>query len=115
MFDYIHTDGKVALLEQLIEQSDWLRVEKLSIDSFEQEDHLLISCVSYNGGEVFSQIAECMFNLSATECENVDIAAKWCTNHIEQLNEEILSDNAHRNPDFFDIEMDKMWILGQLI
>jgi hypothetical protein len=43
VFDYSSSEGKTVLLEELVGKSGWMRVEKVSIDSFEQEDHLLLS------------------------------------------------------------------------
>ena len=111
IFDYTNTEGKVALLEELIGQSGWLRLDKLSIDSFEQEDHLLFSCITDNGTVVYPEIAERMLNLSAIEGNAVSLAAtitKQFNEEIEKQKNEILSDSALRNRDFFDDEMDKL-------
>ncbi len=111
IFDYTNTKGKVALLEELIGESGWLRLEKLSIDSFEQEDHLLVCCVSDNGTEIYPEVAERMLNLSAVENDTVMVPnaiIEYCNVGIEKQKSGIISDSALRNRDFFDDEMDKL-------
>ena len=112
VFDYTHTPVKVSLLEQFIGKSGWLHVEKLSIDSFEQEDRLLIACFDENGNEVFPDVAEHLFELQATEqIEQVfhpaDITSQ-CDGIISRQRADIIEENALRNQNFFEEEMDKL-------
>jgi len=111
VFDYTHTPMKVTLLEDYIGQSGWMSVDKLSIRSFEEEDHLLISCVSESGSEIYPEVAERLFSLSAIEGNIVEIPEDVQNRCREQMNQQkatILSDSALRNRDFFDTEMDKL-------
>ncbi|MDD2426086.1 MAG: SNF2-related protein [Bacteroidales bacterium] len=111
VFDYSRTQAKVTLLEEHIGQEGWMRVERLSINSFEEEDHLLISCVSDNGSDIYPEVAERMFSLSALEGETVDVPVpvlSLCRDSIEQQKERILSESELRNRNFFDNEMEKL-------
>lgn len=112
IFDYTHTPVKVSLLEQFIGKSGWLHVEKLSIDSFEQEDRLLIACFDENGNEVFPDVAEHLFELQATEqIEQVFRPAgitSQCDDIISRQRADIIEENALRNQNFFEEEMDKL-------
>lgn len=111
VFDYSGTPTKVALLGELIGVSGWMRIEKLTINSFEQEDHLIISCVTERGDEVYPEVAERMFSLAATEGDVIDVPASvksYCMSQIERQKEVVLSDSAIRNRDFFDEEMGKL-------
>lgn len=111
VFDYSHNPGKTALLEKLVGQSGWLRVDKLSIDSFEQEDHLLISCHTDGGEEVFADIAERMLLLPAETMEPAapsEETVQKLTSNIERIKDEIMEQSSLRNETFFEEEMDKL-------
>lgn len=110
-FDYSGTEGKVALLEKLVRQSGWMKVMKMSIDSFEQEDHLLISCYTASGAKVYPEIAERMLILPAKEIGDFameESVAKQLDGGIAELKNEIVSESANRNQVFFEEEMDKL-------
>ena len=110
-FSYSGNEGKTALLEKIVGQSGWMKVQKVSIDSFEQEDHLLIACYTDAGEDVFPEIAERMLMLpaSVTGQESVDQAVLQNTSmRIERMKLEVLSDSANRNQTFFEDEMDKL-------
>lgn len=110
-FDYSHTTGKTALLEKLTGQSGWMQVDCLSINSFEQEDHLLVSCITDSGEQVFPEIAERMLLLPATSLSTTssDHSAREKLRHqLEILKQDILTENANRNQSFFEDEMDKL-------
>ena len=111
IFDYTHTAGRTALLERLVGSSGWMKVAKISIDSFEQEDHFLFACQTDSGIEVFSEIAERMLMLNSSEREAVAIPAEiqQCLDDtITMSRKDIVSTSAERNQIFFDDEMDKL-------
>lgn len=111
IFDYTHTAGRTALLERLVGSSGWMKVAKISIDSFEQEDHFLFACRTDSGIEVFSEIAERMLMLNSSEREAVAIPAEiqQCLDEtITMSRKDIVSTSAERNQIFFDDEMDKL-------
>ena len=110
-FDYTHTEGKTALLEKIVGQSGWMRVDRLSIDSFEQEDHLLVSCFTDSGEEVYPEVAERMLLLPAVSLgpahpeqaqqANLDLLSG-------RMRQDFLSESASRNQTFFEDEMGKL-------
>lgn len=111
IFDYTGTPIKVALLETLVGQSGWMRVEKVSIESFEQEDHLLISCFTDEGEIVYPEVAGRMFSLSASEGSPVQPASaieETLARQLESTREVVLAESAQRNHLFFEQEMDKL-------
>lgn len=111
VFDYSHNAGKTTLLEPLVGQSGWMRVEKLSIDSFEQEDHLLIACRTAQGEPVFEDVAERMLLLPADAKELATIPSSESEQLAAQLDTArngILEESAQRNETFFEAEMDKL-------
>ena len=110
-FDYSNTPTKVTALEKYIGQSGWLQVSHLEINSFEFEDFLITACITDNGEMIENEIAQRFFSIQATEGQ-----IRQLPNVIKKTLEEVLysetqgviSDNATRNKDFFDIEMDKL-------
>ena len=110
-FSYTGNEGKTALLEKIVGQSGWMKVQKVSIDSFEQEDHLLIACYTDAGEDVFPEIAERMLMLPAKEIGPAvsDQAVIQNTSmRIERMKADVLSESANRNQTFFEDEMDKL-------
>lgn len=111
VFDYSSSEGKTVLLEELVGKSGWMRVEKVSIDSFEQEDHLLLSNFTDDGMEVYSDVVERMLMQSARITNNVDLPTdvlEKLTRQIEKEKASVMERSALRNEVFFDEEMDKL-------
>ena len=111
VFDYTNTQTKITLLEQYIGKSGWLRVEHLTIQSFEDEDYVLLACVTENGEIIDKETAERLFSLTASIGGQVDIPQEikpLFKDVLSQQEQEIISVNAIRNRDFFDTEMDKL-------
>jgi ERCC4-related helicase len=111
VFDYSSSEGKTVLLEELVGKSGWMRVEKVSIDSFEQEDHLLLSSFTDDGMEVYSDVVERMLMQSARITNNVDLPTdvlEKLTRQIEKEKASVMERSALRNEVFFDEEMDKL-------
>lgn len=110
-FDYSSTAGHTKLLDDLVGQSGTMRVEKISIDSFEQEDHLVIACLTDNGDWVYPEIAERMLLLPARLLSDTGIETTTIdrlTGKIEEMKQDILSSSSDRNNRFFDEEMEKL-------
>ncbi|RGM92535.1 DEAD/DEAH box helicase [Phocaeicola plebeius] len=110
-FDYTRTEGHTKLLEDLVGQSGVMRVEKVSIDSFEQEDHLVVACRTESGDWVYPEIAEKMLMLPACLLSPAHIeedVAVCLSDRVEEMNQEILSSSSDRNNRFFDEEMEKL-------
>ena len=110
-FDYSNSEGKTALLEELVGKSGWMRVDKISIDSFEQEDHFLISCYTDDGVGIYPDIAERMLLLPAKDGTIVtapELIAGKLAECIGMLRGTVTEQSALRNETFFDEEMDKL-------
>jgi ERCC4-related helicase len=111
VFDYTGTQGKISVLNDLIGKSGWFQLQHLGINSFEQEDYLLMACYTDDGETVHSEIAQRFFSLNAVEKEAIELTNEATTNFkdlIYRERQEIISENANRNRDFFDVEMDKL-------
>lgn len=110
-FNYTDTPTLISSLNGLIGDSGWLRVEHLSINSFENEDYLLLSCITDEGTEIESEIAQRLFSLQAKEKDLLYLDPETdlhLSTNINRYKQEIVTSNALRNRDFFDAEMDKL-------
>lgn len=111
IFDYSNTPTKVTTLEKYIGQSGWLQVSRLEINSFEYEDYLIAACISDNGEIIENEIAQRLFSIQAKEGNPLyeDKETKVKLNEVLFSNtQSVISENANRNKDFFDTEMDKL-------
>lgn len=111
VFDYNGTKGKISSLNEYIGKSGWFQLQHLGINSFEQEDYLLMACYTDDGETIHSEIAQRFFSLNAVENGAINLTNEATTNFkdlIYRERQEIISENANRNRDFFDVEMDKL-------
>lgn len=111
IFDYSNTPTKVTTLEKYIGQSGWLQVSRLEINSFEYEDYLIAACITDNGEIIENEIAQRLFSIQAKEGNPLyeDKETKVKLNEVLFSNtQSVISENANRNKDFFDTEMDKL-------
>jgi hypothetical protein len=111
VFNYTNTPTKVSALEQYIGQSGWLQVSRLEINSFEYEDFLITACSTDSSEVIESEIAQRLFSIQAIEGELVETDDQVIAT-LDQIRynetQKVVSENANRNKDFFDIEMDKL-------
>jgi superfamily II DNA/RNA helicase len=110
-FDYSNTPTQITKLAELIGQTGWLKARFLSIDSFESEDYLLVSVFTENGNELLPDDAQRIFSLHANIIDHIytsDIEKTRLDKILNSQKQNIISNNALRNRDFFDEEMDKL-------
>lgn len=112
-FNYSKSPEKIAYIEhQLIGKEGWMHIELLSIDSFEQEDHLLVSCFTEDGINIPTDIAERLLMLPAVEKNDIiRIPASIIQLYNTLINEssiKIINESGMRNQNFFDEEMEKL-------
>lgn len=111
IFDYTNTPTKVTLLEKYIGHSGWLQVQHIAIHSFEEEDYLLLACFTEEGEVIETEIAERLFSLYGYESHEIEAEASVGTTAQEIIfgeRQKVITENATRNRDFFDVEMDKL-------
>jgi superfamily II DNA or RNA helicase len=113
VFNYSQSPEKVKYIEhQLMDKSGWMHVECLSIDSFEQEDHLLISCFTEDGTEIPTDIARRLLRLYAAEENELIKVPNDVIHHynyyINKSRVDIIDESGMRNQHFFDEEMNKL-------
>ena len=111
VFDYMHTPVKVALLEQQIGNSGWMRIDKYTIEASEPEDYLLVACYNDNGEPIPPEVAERMFSLNAQEGKRAQMdeeVSVLMEQDIMRQKEETRKENEERNKQFFETEIEKL-------
>jgi len=110
-FDYSNTYTKISFLEQFIGKSGWMSLQYLNVDSFKNEEYLVFSCFTDDGVEIGSDMAKRFFSIDANVVDEIQVPyeIKVKLNEIAFANKyEVINENATRNFQFFDSEMDKL-------
>ncbi|MEL6850452.1 MAG: SNF2-related protein [Bacteroidota bacterium] len=111
IFDYSQTPTKVTALEPFVGHRGWLQAMHLGISSFENEDYILLACKTDKGEILEGELAKRLFSLHASESQACSVPEET-NKELEEImfkeRSEIVSENALRNRDFFDTEMDKL-------
>lgn len=111
IFDYTGSAKKLAAIEPLVGSSGWMRANLLTIESFETEEHIFISCKAEHGEHISSDVCKKLFLLPA-----VRKTTKFFPHALEQeflemdkeITADILNENMQRNTSFFEEEYDKL-------
>jgi adenine-specific DNA-methyltransferase len=101
---------KISILEPLIGASGYLSLTRLSVESFEEEDHLVFAAIADDGTMLDDEQAQRLFSLPGTCCELKGTVP--CSDKLRQIFEagkaRIIDDISTRNSSFFDEEMEKL-------
>ena len=111
VFDYTNSNTRIAYLEKFIGQSGWMKVQLLQVNSFELEEYFLMSCFTDEGEEIYSDMANRFFSLDASVKNNILMSKaieETFKESLFSLKQNILNENALRNNNFFDVEIDKL-------
>lgn len=110
VFDYSGHPVKISILEPLVGTSGYLTLTRLSVESFEEEDHLIIAAVTEDGTILDDEQAQKLFSLPAKCCE-----LEGAIPYLDQLQqifetnkERVIESINARNTIFFDEEMEKL-------
>lgn len=109
-FDYSSHQSKISILEPLVGSSGYLSLARLSVESFEEEDHLIFSAITDDGIILDDEQAQRLFSLPGTGNElNNGIP---CSDQLLQILDSgkgrIIEAISARNSVFFDEEMEKL-------
>lgn len=116
-FDYTHASVKVSILENLPCATGWLRIEKLTVETGDTEDHLLLAGVCDDGTELDPEQCQRLFSVPATvtqprlaghELTGLKAADPALNQAIHAQRVEIVDDIGQRNGQYFDEELDKL-------
>ncbi|MCL5279631.1 MAG: SNF2-related protein [Planctomycetes bacterium] len=72
-FDVSHHPAKITVVEGLKGKSGWLILQRLAIDSFEREDHLLFSAFDDDGKSLDQETCEKLFNCRGQVLDLLDV------------------------------------------
>lgn len=110
-FDYSGTETLVSRLEPFVGKSGWMQASLLSLSSFEEEDFILLATNTDSGETIDADLPERFFSLSAVVGATTTIpegVVKQLSEQAAILHQDILSNSALRNRNFFDEEIDKL-------
>jgi len=112
IFNYSDNTPKVTILEPLVNKSGWLSISNLTIESFETEDHLILSGIIDDGTLLDSEQCHRLFSFPADENSLTKSIDSFISNNLKDIFEkerqEILKENSERNSGYFDQEIDKL-------
>jgi ERCC4-related helicase len=108
IFDYSGYRGNISILEPLVGQSGTLIASRLTIQSIETEDYLILAAITQDGHELDSQQARRLFNLSADVIPLETILTDSVEIALQRHKKEILVGISERNALFFEEEIDKL-------
>jgi len=102
---------RVAALESYMGKSGWMQVSLLSINSFELEEYLLISCLTEDGEILSGEIASKFFGLSHTQNKELSLDYRMRDSIQKQMlieQQACLSEAQLRNSEYYNEEIDKL-------
>ncbi len=109
VFDYSDNGTIISPIKELVGKRGIMKVSRLSIESFEAEDAVLVTAITDDGETIDEDIAKRLFSLGA---EAVSVQTPLDLSIVDQAERErssiISSGIADRNSEFFDDEMDKL-------
>jgi ERCC4-related helicase len=112
-FKYSETPQKITVLENYRGQSGWLQVNCLTISSFEEEDHLLISGITDEGEALDSDICCKFFSVYGQELNGSypvpDLEVnRILQNQLHYQKANLLQQSIERNTHYFEEEYSKL-------
>ena len=109
-FNYTNSSApKISILEHFIGKTGFLKLTKISIESFETEDYLIFSAVTETGEELDQEQGSRLFSLPAEVSElTKEINFEPLDNSYNKKKKEILSHISEKNSKNFETEMDKL-------
>lgn len=111
VFDYSGSHKKITLVENLMGKSGWLRMGVLTIESYETEEHLLITGFSDQGQTLDAELGKMILSLNATIKSTISVPegiSEELDHMTGQEKSEIIKTNKERNARFFTEEYDKL-------
>lgn len=112
VFNYSNGEKKISILEELVGQTGWLCVKRLSVTTFEAEDYIIFSALTEDGIVLESDQCVRLFSLTAqVEETSTTVDEKIETLLTEELKRKqaaILDEVGARNSKFFEIELEKL-------
>ena len=109
--DYAARGTRIVLVERLRGQCGWLRVEHLTVASFDMEETLLMTGVTDDGSILDRETCEKLLTVPARTGNAVildDATREQIDRALAAQVQRVLADSQRRNETFFDAESEKL-------
>jgi hypothetical protein len=111
-FDYSNQQQRAAAIDSFVGKTGWLSLQKLTIDSAESEDHMILTSISDDGTSISQEQLERIFSLPAVVSEieqsHDDEVTILLNQQYEKRKIEVIDEISSRNAAFFGEEMTKL-------
>jgi adenine-specific DNA-methyltransferase len=110
-FDYSSHPGTVGALDRLVGRAGWLRVARLTVESLEDEDRLLVAAVDDAGQAVAAEVAAKLFEVGGEVVARARLSPEdqaRLDGQMNHLEAQALEQVGQRNQQFFEREIDKL-------
>lgn len=111
-FQYQQSGKKISVLEELLGKSGWLAAYNFTIESFEEEDYILLCGITEDGVELNPDQCQRFFSLSGSIEREIEAVPDTITKKINEFAQKqktmILDNNMQRNSGYFEKESDKL-------
>ncbi len=111
LFNYTDTPKKITGLEAYIGQSGVMKMQKLYIKSFQDEDYLIAAALTDLGEKIPSDLVKRFFSIDAIEKKETEIPESTRLKLSDLIQKEIAlakQDSTERNTLYFSEEYDKL-------
>lgn len=112
VFNYTDSPNKITILQRLVGTEGWLRLDKLTVSSLEEEDFLLFAAMDDEGTMLDHDESKRLFSLlSSVDAEVLLFPESFNTafeTHILGQRHSILQERNKRDGELFTLEMDKL-------
>jgi len=109
---YKESGKKITVLDDLISKSGWLSVYNFTIQSFEEEDYILLCGMTDDGVELSSDQCQRFFSLPGKVIESIVSPLDMITGKIKTILQKrksmMLDSNMERNSRYFEKESEKL-------
>lgn len=107
-FEYTNHDTKVSVVEQLQNKSGWLSLCKLTINSFQTEEHLVFAAFTDDGQSVEDETCRKLFTVAANTAPlNANVPEALVQMQQRRIDAQ-LSKSMEANQHYFHAERDKL-------
>ena len=107
-FHYGSHKPRISMVERLVGQAGWMQLSLLELDSFQQEEHLVFTCITDAGEVIDQESCEKLFYLSATTADLQASPPMALQGNVQRQLEATLSRALELNDRFFQQERDKL-------
>ena len=107
-FDYGRYGSVVSILEPLSGQAGWLELSKLSIESLDTEEFLILSGCTEDGHSLDDELCRKLLLLPANVTRNRDLGIPDLTQYRQTHIDDRIKEVEQRNMQFFDEEVLKL-------